>query len=212
MSIVVVVSLFILIVTLSVLVAKYVQKRGHESFREYEPLVLGDNQGIPLTFLKTIQAPSTAYYKELDAAAILKLVSKATNILTIDSFIATINTWLPSFDAYTANVPFKVMSQKDLNSTTKQITMYRAGKMYGFVVTIVIGQGATVTGFILEQDLTMQQGTDPLGSNVRLYDVDANQFSRKEIITKMQEEVDALLKKQSDALLQDRGISSLILA
>jgi hypothetical protein len=42
-----------------------------------------------------------------------------------------------------------------------------------------------------------------------LYDSDAKEFARKDVISTMQHEIDVMLKKQSDALLQDRGISSI---
>lgn len=211
MSIVIVISLAVIFVIAVSLFLKYLQPDKTEAFSQmFAPLTLGENQGIPLIFLNSIQAPITAYYKELDSQSITKLVSKATNLVTIDSFISHINSWLPSFDRFTADVPFKVVSQKDITSTTKQLVIYRDGKMYGFVVEVVIGKGATVTGFVLEQDIKVNSGFDPLGSNIRLYDSDAKEFSRKDVISTMQQEIDAMLQKQSDALLQDRGISSVI--
>lgn len=211
MSLVVTLLLAISLITAISFILNHVQK--NETFRELvTPLTLGENQGIPLTFLSSIKAEDGAFYKELDENSIKQLVSKVSNILTIDAFVANINAWLPSFDNYTASIPFKVISQRDLSSTTKQITIYRAGKMYGFVVEIIIGKGATVTGFTLEQDIKVNSGTDPFGSNVRFFDTDAKEFARKDIITKMQEDIGEILRKQSDALLQDRGINSLILS
>lgn len=206
------IMLLILIVIIS-LIFYYLQKGSLESFQHVNtPLTIGENQGIPLVFLSSMQAPDNTYYKELDAKAITQLVSKVDNIITIDAFIANINSWLPSFDDVTGDVLFKVVSHKELSNNTKQVTIYRDGKMYGFVVEVTIGKGASVTGFILEQDIKMNLGYDPIGSNTRLYDIEPKQFARKEIITKLQQDVDEIVKKQSDALLQDRGISSLILA
>lgn len=211
MSIVITLLLAISLIIAISLILYHLQK--NETFRELAtPLTLGENQGIPLTFLSSIKAVDGAFYKELDENSIKQLVSKASNILTIDAFVANINSWLPSFDKYTASIPFKVVSQRDLSSTTKQITIYRAGKLYGFVVEIIIGKAATVTGFTLEQDIKVNSGTDPLGSNVRFYDTDAKEFARKDIITRMQSDISNILRKQSDALLQDRGIDSLILS
>jgi hypothetical protein len=211
MSIVITLLLAISLIIVISLILHHVQK--NETFRELAtPLTLGENQGIPLTFLSSIKAVDGAFYKELDENSIKQLVSKASNILTIDAFVANINSWLPSFDKYTASIPFKVVSQRDLSSTTKQITIYRAGKLYGFVVEITVGKDATVTGFTLEQDIKVNSGIDPLGSNVRFYDTDAKEFARKDVITRMQGDISEILRKQSDALLQDRGINSLILS
>jgi hypothetical protein len=166
-----------------------------KSFETFETL---QESGLPLVLLDNVMPKKQMYFTEMNGNDIQSIVKLASPSSSIVELLKKLNTSLQAVDPFTYKVPFRVVHKLESNGITT-LTIYREGKMYGFLVDYnnVSGE-ARATGFIPEQDINMYQGMDD--DVYRAYPLNSD------LTVVSKEETSKIMEQQASAIYQDRGI------